>query len=113
MKERRLYKADGRYDKRKPEGDGRGTVSPCLMNKMPSKSMEEVQLHAFLTLALDRVVVSFKHRPLYHPVYPFDTRLGWPHNQYVLCSEEKAIPSLLHPGIEPRSSSPQLCDYTG
>jgi hypothetical protein len=40
----------------------------------------EVKLHAFLTSALDRSVISFTPRPLYpqgkSPWYPFDRRLG-------------------------------------
>jgi hypothetical protein len=49
-------------------------------------------------------VGSFTPRPFYLRC-PLDRRLGWPENRSGRGGEEKKIPSILLPGIEPQSPS--------
>jgi hypothetical protein len=46
------------------------------------------------------------------PLVPLDRRLGMTQSQYEHGGEEKKIPSLPQPGLDPLSFSPQPTHYT-
>jgi hypothetical protein len=62
----------------------------------------EVQIHAFLTLALDENEWPASRPQSLYPRNP----LGGSQSRYGRSGEEKNVPFLALPGIEPRSSSP-------